>query len=77
MAVADDRRRGDSRPYPRLTRAVAGADHDGGVGKSGHEQLDLMDAERRASCTRLFFFDPKHTAHYTRVAGHRFEGLQR
>ena len=21
--------------------------------------------------------DPKHTAHYTRVAGHRFEGLWR
>jgi hypothetical protein len=30
---------------------------DGGVGKSGHEQLDLIDAERRASCTRLFFLD--------------------
>jgi site-specific recombinase XerD len=21
--------------------------------------------------------DPKHTAHYTRVAGHRFEGLRK
>ena len=30
---------------------------DGGVEKIGHEQRELIDAERRASCTRLFFLD--------------------
>ena len=42
----------------------------------GHEQTNLS-TDLRTMQDYLGHRDPKHTAHYTRVAGHRFEGLWR
>jgi type 1 fimbriae regulatory protein FimB len=37
----------------------------------------VLTTDLRTMQDSLGHRDPKHTAHYTRVAGHRFEGLWR
>jgi hypothetical protein len=48
---------------------------DGGIGPS-YTFAD-KGSDLRTMQDYLGHRDPKHTAHYTRVAGHRFEGLWR
>ena len=59
--AADEAKRG--RVWPHMPRHSCG------------NCLAAQGPDLRAMQDYLGHRDPKHTAHYTRVAGHRFEGL--
>jgi hypothetical protein len=75
-----ERRRGDpshncawADRHNRGGKKIAGLDRLG----AKPEKLARARTDLRTMQDYLGHRDPKHTAHYTRVAGHRFEGLRK